>query len=115
MSRRRRRLVSMFSRFSCKVFIMKTMRFLVAVAIVTGLGLGVAGSAGAAEKMGRKAATPAVEKAATPAVEKAERKAAAKPVKKAKSVQKKAASDEKAEAGKKPAAGKSTGGRKKAA
>jgi Ni/Co efflux regulator RcnB len=97
----------MFASFSCKVIIMKTMRFLVAMAIVSAVGLGVAGSAGAAEKMGRKAATPAVEKA--------ERKAAAKPVKKEKGVQKKATSDEKVEAGKKPAVGKSTGGRKKAA
>jgi len=97
----------MFPSFSWKVIIMKTMRFLVALAIVTGLGLGVAGSVGAAEKMGRKAATPAVEKA--------ERKAAAKPVKKEKGGQKKATSDAKVEAGKKPAAGKSTGGRKKAA
>ena len=50
----------MFASFSCKVIIMKTMRFLVAMAIVSAVGLGVAGSAGAAEKMGRKAATPAV-------------------------------------------------------
>lgn len=95
--------------FCERMIIMKTMRFLVAMAIVAAVGVGLAGFAGAAEKMGRKAATPAVEKAA--------RTPAAKPVKKAKEAQtqKKAKGDAQLEVGKKPKAGKNTGAVKKAA
>lgn len=100
--------------FCERMIIMKTMRFLVAMAILAAVGVGVAGLAGAAEKSGRKPAAPAVEKAA--------RKPAAKPVKKEQEtkvpgtkVQKKAMGDAKLEVGKKPKVGKNTGAIKKAA
>lgn len=96
---------------------MKAMRFLVAMAILAAVGVGLAGSAGAAEKAGRKADAPAVEKAA--------RKAAAKPVKKEKGVQKKVQGekaqtkktkrDTNLQVGKKPDVRKNGGARKKAA
>ena len=86
---------------------MKTMRFLVAMAILAAVGAGLAGSAGAAEKSGRKAVAPAAEKAG--------RKEAAKPVKKGKGMEKKAKSDTKLQVGKKLDVRKNGGARKKSA
>jgi hypothetical protein len=89
------------------VIIMKTMRFLVGMAILAAVGAGLAGPAGAAEKAGRKADAPAVEKA--------ERKAVAKPVKKEKAADKKSKRDTKLEVGKKNDVRKNGGARKKSA
>jgi hypothetical protein len=87
--------------------IMKTIRFLVAMAIVAALGVGVTGTASAAEKAGRMPATQQVEKAG---------RKAAKPVKKAKAGQKKAGSGKKAEeVGKKFDVRKNTEASKKSA
>jgi hypothetical protein len=76
------------------VIIMKTMRFLVAMAILAAMGAGLAGSACAAEKSGRKAATP---------------------VKKEKAAEKKTKRDTKLEVGKKNDVRKNGGARKKSA
>lgn len=88
---------------------MKTIRFLVAMAIVAALGVGIVGPASAAEKAGRMPATQQAEKAP--------RKSAkpAKKERKEKAGSKKAASGTKAEVGKKLDVGKNAGVRKKAA
>lgn len=74
---------------------MKTMRFLVAMAILAAVGVGLTGSVSAAEKSGRKEA--------------------AKPVKKEKGMEKNAKSDTKLEVGKKNDVRKNGGVRKKSA
>lgn len=83
---------------------MKTMRFLVAMAILAAVGAGLAGSACAAEKAGRKAATPAKKE-----------KGAEKKAESAKTQSVKTKSDTKLEVGKKNDVRKNGGARKKSA